>query len=200
MAAVKQSKPAMCVHIFPSSWNFLLLSGVIWKIGIDTYKISFSHHFTPYIQSTIKSSQLYYHLLPSPHAPSQPVPGREILNEKLSNKQSQWTRSASTVKQPQKFKRGERRSRPTARAIKHQPNVNLVPRKRGSNQKGTVPVKDGDIRYGSHTRDRASVDTEQRSAVKPGEGLEAGVGGVFLGGEQREGLISCYLALFYIWP
>lgn len=108
----------------------------------------------------------------------------------------------STVKQPQKFKRGERRSRQTTRAIKHQPNINLVPRKRGSNQKRTVLVKDGDMRYGSHTRegDPASVDSEQRSAVKPGEGLEAGVGGVFLGGEQREGLISCSLARFYIWP
>ena len=129
----------MCIHIFPSSWNFLLLRGVVWKIGIDTYKISFSHRFMPYIQSTTKSSQLYYHLLPSPHAQSQPLPGREILNEKLSNKQSQWTRSVSTVKQPQKFKRGERRSRPTTRTIKHQPNLNLVPRKRGSNQKRTVP-------------------------------------------------------------
>ena len=167
-----------------------------------THKISFSHQFTPYNQSTTKFSQLYYHLLPSPHAPSQTFPGREILNKKLSNKQRQWTRSESTVKQPCKFKRGERRSRPTTRAIKYQPNVNLVPRKRGSNQKRTVLVKDGDIGYGSHIRgvDPARVDTEQRSAVKPGQGGEAGVGGVFLGGEQGERLISCYFALFYIWP
>ena len=166
-----------------------------------THKISFSHQFTPYNQSTIKFSQLYYHLLPSPYAPSQTLPGREILNEKLS-KQSQRTRSESTVKQPCKFKRGERRSRPTTRAIKYQPNVNLVPRKRGSNQKRTVLVKDGDIGYGSHIRgvDPARVDTGQRSAVKPWQGGEAGVGGVFPGGKQGEGLISCYFALFYIWP
>lgn len=35
---------------------------------LSKYKISFSHQFTPYIQSTKKFSQLYYHLSSSSHA------------------------------------------------------------------------------------------------------------------------------------